>query len=52
LTDVERNFFGRRYGGQDIPSRYTRPGRPDAGFEEANPPHAARDLEPLAMARL
>ncbi|MGO9221634.1 MAG: DUF664 domain-containing protein, partial [Streptosporangiaceae bacterium] len=22
LTDVERNFYGRRYGGQDIPSRY------------------------------
>lgn len=47
LADVERTFFRQRYGRQDIPSRYSRPGQPGACFEEAARGHAARDLERL-----
>jgi hypothetical protein len=47
LTDVECDYFRRRYGGQEIASQYFRPDRPDACFEEADPAHAARDLERL-----
>jgi hypothetical protein len=47
LADVERNYFRRRYAGQDIESLYWGPGRPDACFEEADPAHAERDLERL-----
>ncbi len=47
LTDVERNHFRRRFGGQEVTSRYARPGRPDAAFEEVDPAQAARDLERL-----
>jgi len=47
LADVERNYFRRRYAGQDIESLYYRPGRPDACFEEADPAHAERDLDRL-----
>jgi Protein of unknown function (DUF664) len=47
VTGAERSFFRRSYGRQDIPSLYAPPGRPDADFEEADPAHAARDLERL-----
>jgi uncharacterized protein DUF664 len=47
VADVERNYFRRRYGGQDIPSLYYRPDRPDACFEETDAADAARDLERL-----
>ena len=39
LTDVERNYFRRRYGGQDAPGLYYRQDRPDACFERS---HALR----------
>lgn len=47
LTDVERTHFRRRFGGQEITSLYSQPGRPDAAFAEADPAQAARDLERL-----
>jgi uncharacterized damage-inducible protein DinB len=47
LTDVERTYFRRRWGGQDIASYYGTPDRPDAAFEQADPAHAQRDLERL-----
>jgi hypothetical protein len=36
LTDVERNYFLRRYGGQEIASLYFRPDRPGVCFEDAD----------------
>lgn len=47
LTDVERTYFRRRWGGQDIASYYATADRPDAAFDEAGPKHARRDLERL-----
>jgi hypothetical protein len=47
LTDVERTYFRRRWGGEEIADYYTTPGRPDAAFNDADPAHAKRDLERL-----
>jgi uncharacterized damage-inducible protein DinB len=48
LTDVERTYFRRRWGGQDIASYYATLDRPDAAFEDVDPAHAQRDLARLA----
>src|ERR1700684_473448 len=44
LTDVERNYFRRRWGGQEIASWYASEDRPDADFEDASAETAQRDL--------
>jgi len=48
LTDVERTYFRRRWGGEQIEDYYTMPDRPDAAFEDVDPAHAQRDLGRLA----
>ena len=47
LTDVELNYFRRRWGGQEIASYYASEDRPDADFEDASPATAERDLRRL-----
>jgi uncharacterized damage-inducible protein DinB len=47
LTDVELNYFRRRWGGQEIASYYASVERPDADFEDASPATAERDLQRL-----
>jgi len=47
LTDVELNYFRRRWGGQEIASYYASEDRPDADFEDASPATAERDLQRL-----
>src|ERR1700684_263659 len=47
LTDVELNYFRRRWGGQEIASYYASEGRPDADFEDASADTAERDLQRL-----
>ena len=47
LTDVELNYFRRRWGGQEIASYYASEDRPDAAFEDASPATADRDLQRL-----
>lgn len=49
LTDVERTWFRRRFGGQQIGSVYSRDERPDAAFEELDAALAARDLDRLTV---
>ena len=51
LTDVELNYFRRRWGGQEIASYYASEDRPDAGFEDASPATAERDLQRLVAAQ-
>jgi uncharacterized damage-inducible protein DinB len=47
LTDVELNYFRRRWGGQEIASYYASQDRPDADFDDASPATAERDLQRL-----
>jgi uncharacterized damage-inducible protein DinB len=47
LTDVERTYFRRRWGGEDLAGHYVTPDRPDAAFDEADPQYARRDLDRL-----
>jgi hypothetical protein len=47
MTDVERTYFRKRFGGEQIASLYSRPDRPDAAFDEVDQAAAARDLERL-----
>ena len=47
LTDVERTYFRIRWGGEDIATYYSVPGRPDAAFDDADAAYAQRDLERL-----
>jgi len=47
ITDVERNWFRRRFGGEEIERLYSRPDRPDAVFEDLDPEHAERDIDRL-----
>lgn len=47
LTDVERTYFRRRWGGEDIAGYYATPDRPDAAFDDVDPAYAQRDLERL-----
>ncbi len=47
LTDVERTYFRRRWGGEEVAGYYTTPDRPDADFDDVDPAHAQRDLERL-----
>ena len=47
LTDVERTYFRRRWGREEIASYYPTPDRPDSAFDDVDPVHAQRDLERL-----
>ena len=47
LTDVERTYFRRRWGGEPIDDYYATPQRPDAAFDDADPACAQRDLDRL-----
>ena len=46
LTDVERVYFRRRWGREQIASYYSTPDRPDGAFD-VDPAHAQRDVERL-----
>jgi uncharacterized damage-inducible protein DinB len=43
VTDVERHWFRRRFGGQDVPLRH----RGDAAFDDVAPERAAAELAAL-----
>jgi hypothetical protein len=47
LTDVERTYFRRRWGREEIASYYWTPDRPDGAFDDVDPAHVQRDLERL-----
>jgi hypothetical protein len=47
LTEVERNWFRRRFGGEDIDRPYGRPDRPEAAFDELDAERAAQDIHAL-----
>ena len=47
LTDVELNYFRRRWAGQEVASYYFTEERTDAAFEDASPATAERDLRRL-----
>jgi Protein of unknown function (DUF664) len=51
VTDVERTWLRRRFGGQHVASRYARPDRPDAAFDDLDPGQAATYLAPPAPER-
>jgi hypothetical protein len=44
VTDVERTWFRRRFGGQDIGPVYWRADRPDAAFDDVDPDRAEQDV--------
>jgi len=44
LTDVERTWFRRRFGGEAIDSLYWREDRPEAAFDDVDPTRAKQDL--------
>lgn len=44
LTDVERTYFRRRWGGEQIDDYYSMPDRPDGAFDDVDPASAQRDL--------
>lgn len=48
-TEVERNWFRRRFADQEIERLYYRADSPDAAFDEADPLEAPRDLAMLAV---
>jgi hypothetical protein len=47
VTDVERTWLRRRFGGEAVGSVYARPGHPDAAFDEVDAGQAERDLARL-----
>jgi Protein of unknown function (DUF664) len=47
LTEVERTWFRRRFGGEDIDRPYGRSDRPDAAFDDVDPERAAPDIDAL-----
>ncbi|MDQ3716945.1 MAG: DinB family protein [Actinomycetota bacterium] len=47
LTDVERSWFRRRFAAEDVPLLYSRPGMPDAAFEDVDPGGAETDYAAL-----
>ena len=44
LTEVERGWINEDFDGQDLPPLYSRPGAPDADFEELDPVGLDADL--------
>lgn len=55
ITEVERNWFRRRFAGEQVETIYSDPMRPDVAFTEADAVHAERDwsalLEEQVLAR-
>jgi len=47
VTDVERTWFRRRFGGETVDSVYSRPDRPDAAFDDLEPERAEEDIARL-----
>jgi Protein of unknown function (DUF664) len=47
VTEVERTWFRRRFGGEAVGSVYGRPDRPDVAFEEVEAGSAEQDLARL-----
>jgi Protein of unknown function (DUF664) len=47
LTDVERTYFRKRWGQEEIAVYYSTPDRPDGAFDDVDPAYAQRDLERL-----
>jgi uncharacterized damage-inducible protein DinB len=47
LTDCERNWFRRRFAGEDLPRACCDPGRPGKEFDEVDPAMAELDLDRL-----
>jgi hypothetical protein len=47
LTDVERTYFRRRWGGEQLPGYYSAAGRPEGAFDDVDPGQARRDLDRL-----
>lgn len=44
LTEVERGWVNEDFDGQELPPLYSRPGAPDADFEELDPARLEADL--------
>lgn len=44
LSDVERTWFRRRFGGETVENLYARADRPDAAFGEASPDQAEENI--------
>ena len=47
VTDGERNWFRRRFAGEELRRLYSNPDRPDGDFDELDPAMAERDLDRL-----
>jgi hypothetical protein len=47
VTEVERTWFRRRFGGEDVDGPYRRPDRPDAAFHDVDPARAEQDIAGL-----
>jgi Protein of unknown function (DUF664) len=47
VTEVERNWFRRRFGSQEIDRLYWRADRPDAAFDDVDPARAEEDIARL-----
>jgi hypothetical protein len=47
FTDVERTWFRRRFGGEEVDTLYGRASRPDAAFDDIDPDGAEEDLARL-----
>ena len=44
MTEVERGWLNEDFAGQDLPPLYSRPGRPDADFDELDAARLDADL--------
>ena len=51
VTEAERTWLRRRFGGEVLGSGYARPDRPDAAFEEVDADQAEHDLARLTTER-
>lgn len=47
ITEVERNWFRRRFAGQDVEPVYAHPHHPEAAFTEAHAANAEQDWSAL-----
>ncbi|HEX6026389.1 MAG TPA: DinB family protein [Solirubrobacter sp.] len=47
ITEVERTWFRRRFGGEELDSPYGRPDLPEAAFEDVDPDRAEGDIARL-----
>jgi hypothetical protein len=44
VTEVERTWFRRRFGGEDVAGPYRRDDQPDAAFHDVDPTRAEQDI--------